>query len=258
MPRKRAFLLLLLALALPALSPADIRPSRKFGAPPASASAAELERQGDEYRDEKALWDAMDYYHAAIAKQRTPILYNKAGICELELQLLKPARKDFEHAIKMKRDYAEAYNNLGVVFFFQKKYGKAVDRYRQAISLMPESASFHSNLGSAYFDRKDYASAAQEFTRAMQLDPEIFERVSRTGMAARLASPEDRAHFSYLMAQLFAKSGDFERSLHYLRRAIEEGYKGINNVYTDPGFASLRQDKRFAQLMNSPPLMIPQ
>ena len=34
---------------------------------------------------------------------------------------------------------------------------------------------------------------------------------------------------------------------------MEEGYKHINKVYTDSEFASLREDKRFAELMAQKP-----
>ena len=35
----------------------------------------------------------------------------------------------------------------------------------------------------------------------------------------------------------------------YLRRAIEEGYKAIGNVYKDEEFAELRKNPRFVELM---------
>jgi len=40
-----------------------------------------------------------------------------------------------------------------------------------------------------------------------------------------------------------------ERSLHYLRKAMEDGYKDIKNVYRDEEFSDLRKDPRFAELM---------
>jgi hypothetical protein len=73
-----------------------------------------------------------------------------------------------------------------------------------------------------------------------------------------MSSPEDRAHFDYVLARLYAKIGDAEHSLLYLRRAMEEGYKGIGNVFKDAEFASLRKDGRFTELMAARPLGIPE
>ena len=54
------------------------------------------------------------------------------------------------------------------------------------------------------------------------------------GVMAQTSSPEDRAAFSFMVAKMYAQAGDFERSLEYLRKAMEEGYKGIDKVYTAP------------------------
>ena len=51
--------------------------------------------------------------------------------------------------------------------------------------------------------------------------------------------------------------GFSDRSLEYLRKAMEEGYKDIGNVYQDSEFAKLRKDDRFTALMAQPPPAIP-
>jgi hypothetical protein len=91
----------------------------------------------------------------------------------------------------------------------------------------------------------------------MELDPDIFERTSRAGVLAQLPSPEDRAHYDYVLAKLYARTGVPERSLHYLKKAMEEGYKDIKNVYRDNEFSTLRNDPRFAELMAAKTTSIP-
>lgn len=231
---------------------------RRAAPPPPNATASELEQQGDSLREQKMFSDALDYYRAAIAKgPRTADLYNKLGIAELQLTRLDDARRDFERAIKINKEFPEAYNNVGVTFYLRKKYKNAIKEYSKALKLRDESASFHSNLGTAYFARKEYEKANAEYVRAMQIDPGIFDRRSQGGVSAQLSSPEDRAHFDYVMAKLFARSGNAERSLQYLRKAMEEGYSKIDNVYRDAEFAELRKDKRFADLMSARPAPLP-
>jgi tetratricopeptide (TPR) repeat protein len=215
----------------------------------ADASAQELETAGDEQRSRKAYNDAIEYYRLAMRKADSAELHNKAGIAYLQLIQLKVAEKEFNHAVKMNRNYAEALNNLGVVFFMRKKYGKAISEYEKALRLSSTSAPFHSNLGMAYFEKKEFDKAGAEFTRALELDPQIFERQSLGGIAARMASPEDRARYAYSLARIYARQGFYERSLEYLKKAIEEGYPQIKDVYKDEGFAGLRKDPRFAVVM---------
>jgi tetratricopeptide (TPR) repeat protein len=125
------------------------------------------------------------------------------------------------------------------------------------LAVEPDSASFYSNLGAAYFARKEFEHATEAYAKAVQLDPGIFERTSHTGIAAQMASPEDRAHYDFVLAKLYAKMGDRDHSLQFLRKSMEEGYKDVKDVYTDPEFAELRKDTRFAELMKEKPPAIP-
>ncbi|HEY4931298.1 MAG TPA: tetratricopeptide repeat protein [Terriglobales bacterium] len=218
-----------------------------------SATPQDLEKQGDQLRAQKRYLDAVDYYSAAIAQQPTTLLWNKKGITLLFLTHKKEAQECFKQALKLDKNSAEALNNLGFVEQTQKNYGKAIKYYNKALAARPNSSTFHYNLGAAYFAKHDFDKATQEYQTAYKLDPEIFQRVSKMGIMAQSSSPEDRAAFSFMVAKMYAQSGDLEHSLEYLRKAMEEGYKGIDKVYTDSVFASLRTDPRFADLMTQKP-----
>jgi tetratricopeptide (TPR) repeat protein len=234
-------------------------PIRRAQPPATNATVTNLEERGDTLRAEKSYLDALDYYRAAVAKEpNSARLYNKVGITELQMARFGEARRDFERAIKGDRQFADARNNLGVIYYLQKKYGKAIKQYEEAIKLRQDSASFYSNMGAAYFSRKEFEKASLAYNQALRIDPDIFERTSHTGVQAQMSSPGDRAHFYYVLAGLYAKSGIAERSLQYLRRAMEEGYKGIDNVYKDEQFAGLRKDPRFTELMAARPPAIPE
>ena len=223
---------------------------RTVDPPSKNATAADLEDRADQLRAQKLNLDALDYYHAAIAKEpNSGRLLNKIGITYLMMQRYRESKKAFEQAIKADRKMADAYNNLGVVLYEEKKYSPAIKQYRKAIAIDGSSASFFSNLGAAYFAKKEFDPAVTAYRRALEIDPDVFERTSRSGVQAQLPSPEDRAHYDYTVAKLYAKMGLSDRSLEYLRKAMEEGYKDFKNVYKDTEFAELRKDKRFAELM---------
>ncbi len=225
--------------------------------PLVGSSAPDLEHQGDLLRGQKRYFDAIDYYHAAIAQDATPLRYNKLGMAYLFLQQYKDAQKSFDRAIKMNKDCAEAWNNIGFVEQMKRNYGKASKYYEHALAIKPDSPTFHYNVASVYFARHKYPDAAQEYRTAYMLDPDIFNRVSRMGILAQTSSPEDRAAFSFMVARMYAEAGDVDHCLEYLRKAMEEGYRDIKKVYTESDFASLRTDKRFTELMEQRPQPLP-
>ena len=254
-------LLLLPAASFPQSAPAPINQVR-IPPPPPNASPQQLEQRGDELRAEKAYFDARDYYAAALKK--SPVadrhhaaeLYNKIGIVELEAQNFGIATKAFKRSIKLDKLYAEPYNNLGATFYLLKKPKAAIKQYGKALKLNDQNASFHANLGTAYLTRKQFDLMNVEFARAVELDPNIFEHRSNTGSALQLRSPLERARFDYALAKVYAKYGNADLSLRYLRMAMEDGYQPIGDVYKDAAFVRIRKDPRFTALMASPPVAI--
>lgn len=231
---------------------------QRVAPPSATASADDLVERADILHAQKQYLDAIDYYRAALKKDNAAPTWNKLGITYLQTNNLDDARKCFEKSSKIDKAYPDAKNNLGVIYYMHKKYSKAIKYYKQAIALRDSAPSFHSNLGTAYFSKKEISRAMTEYQRALQLDPSVFDHQSAAGVAAQLSSPEDRAHYSYVLAKMYAQTGNFDRSLNYLRKAMEDGYKSIDDVYKDQEFAGLRKDPRFNELMTSKPVAIPQ
>ena len=230
---------------------------RRVAPPATDLTPQQLEDQADSLRAQKAFADSLDYYREAIKKKPSAALYNKAGIAELLLLRYDDAKKDFERSIKAEPSYAEAYNNLGVAYYSKHNLKKAIKYYSEAIKHRDESASFHSNLGTALFSRKEFDKASQQYTRALELDPDIFERQSRTGISMQLSSPQDRAHYSYVVAKMFAARGDTEHCLLYLKKAMEEGYPVASKFNHEAEFEKVKKDPRIIGLLNSPPVSLP-
>jgi tetratricopeptide (TPR) repeat protein len=234
-------------------------PIRRAEPPSASATAQELENRGDRLKAENAFLDAVDYYRAALLKKpNNAAVYNKIGIAELQMESYKQARRDFEKAIRLDRTFASAYNNLGALHYEQREFGAAIRQYKKAIRLEPDVATYYCNIGAAYFARKEFEPAGINYAKALEIDPDVLERHSRTGISTQLSSPEDRAHYSFVLARLYARTGAFDRSLEYLKRAMEDGYKGIQDVLKDSAFAGLRKDPRFGALLAANALLLPE
>lgn len=245
-----ALTLPLCAQQLPSTPAPDSASILRVPPPPADATSAELEKQGDTLRAEKAYLDSVDYYLAAIKKQDSAVLHNKAGISLLLLRRDSEARKEFQASIKDDKKYPEAYNNLGALFYNERKYGSAIKEYKRAIKLSDDNASFHSNLGTAYFSEKNFDRATQEYQRAMAIDPTIFERSISGGVSVKLVTSNDLGHFHYVMAQMYGEHNDQQHCRYYLSKANEEGYP-IKGALHEGVFAGLRKDPNFVEFVRS-------
>jgi tetratricopeptide (TPR) repeat protein len=218
---------------------------------PATASAHDLEMQGDILRARRFPEDAMDYYKYALARGGEPsALLNKLGLTQLEMRNVELARAYFGRATKANKKDAEAWNNLGAVEYMDGRVDQSISDYKSAVKLNRKDAVFHANLGSAYFGKKDFAGARREMATAMKLDPAVFTHEgSGQGVAARLLTSEDRARFAFEMARLYAKNGDEEQMLHSLGMASEAGMNILLEMHKDTALAAFEKDPRVVQLV---------
>jgi Tfp pilus assembly protein PilF len=218
-----------------------------------SMTVAELEKAGDASRAVKDYPQAIQYFREALRKdKKNAVLYNKLGLAELSGGDTDSARAAFQKAVKLNSKYADALNNVGATYFKQYNYGNAAKYFKKAIALDEARATFHVNLGAAWFNQKKVDRAMKEYARALELDPLVLERASRAGITAQISSPEERAKFYYELAKIQAKRGDAEACLQCLRKAKENGYRDLANVYRDEQFSRMWSDPRLQEVVPAP------
>jgi len=221
---------------------------------PANAPALSPEMRGDILMARKMFREAVETY--AEGPKDSPVLANKTGIAYHQMLALEPARKSYERAIKLNPHYAEAVNNLGTVFYARKNFRRAVSLYNRALKLTPKSASIMSNLGTAQFARKRYKEAFEAYQEALALDPEVFEHRNAQGVLLQERSVEERAKFHFYLAKTYAKAGNYERAILYMRKALEEGFTERKRFREDPDFAKLQDNTEFKTLLDYEPRVL--
>jgi len=215
---------------------------------------AELEKAGDSARVAKDFDSAIVYFEAAVRKdKKNAKLFNKLGLSYLKANRLSDARFSFEKAVKNNSKYADALNNLGAVYFVQRNLNGATKYFKKAVAMDETRPVFHVNLGAAWFGQKKVERAIVEYGRALQLDPTVLNRTNNGGVTAQVTTAEERARYDYMLAKIYAKLGNPEQCLRCLRKAKEEGYRNIGNVYKDEEFSQLWQDARLAEIAPPPP-----
>jgi tetratricopeptide (TPR) repeat protein len=212
------------------------------------------ETRGDIYMAKKMYREAVEAYKADT--KTDAVLLNKTGIAYHQMLELGIAKKYYELAIRAKPDYAEAINNLGTVYYAAKSYRRAISQYKRALRYSPDAASIYSNLGTAYFARKNYKEASLAYEKALSLDPNVFENHSTTGVLLQERTVEERAKFHFYLSKTYAKAGDQDHALEYMRKCIEEGFKDKKKFEEDPEFTKLRDLPEFKELLALEPRVL--
>ncbi len=217
------------------------------------AQVTSLEQSGDLARAQKNYEKAIDDYRAALRiDHKNFSLYNKLGMADMNKNDLRAARQDFEKAVKYNPKFVEAVNNLGAVYYVNKKYGSAEKYFKKAVALDETRPAFHINLGAVWFAEGKLDQSIAEYMRAVELDPEVLKQDSRSGVVAQIGSAEERAKYDYMLAKIYARRGDFDNCIECLKKAKEEGYRNLANVYKEDDFSKVRQDSRLRDVVPPP------
>jgi len=247
----RTLIALIAATSLAFFTPPAIRAESSFDFPKPDALqiARTAEMKGDLERVHNNYFLAISYYQQALhADPRNPNVLNKLGIAELKLGDRGPARKHFSQALKYDQRNIFALNNLGAVSYLDKKYKNAVKYLKQALELDESSAPAHLNLAEAWMGMGQVDRAMTEYARALELDADILSE-SASGVSARVSTPEQRARVNFLIAKAYAKRGNIEGALEYLRRARDGRFPEMSRVYKDQEFAVLWTDARLEKIV---------
>ena len=97
----------------------------------------------------------------------------------------------------------------------------------------------------------DRADAWYALSVALEQEGRLSEAVATAERAQNLGW-EGGSRTSYRVAQLHARSGQFESALAWLERALAERYEERPGIADDPAFASMRDDERFQRIAGIP------
>jgi tetratricopeptide (TPR) repeat protein len=223
--------------------------------PPAPALSSET--RGDIFMAKKNFREAVEMYQEGAAGNA--VLQNKLGIAYQQLNQPDNALKAYARAVKLKPDYMEALNNIGTVYYARKSYRRAISAYNRALKTVPgepRGAVVYENMGRAWFNRKDYEKARECLQTALRLDPEVFQHHGDVGQILEETSIEERARYHFYLAKIYATAGRNDLALQYLRKALEEGFKGKKTLDAEPDFATLKALPEFKELLAREPRVL--
>lgn len=202
--------------------------------------------QGDLYMARRQYVAAINaYQHAELQKSLT---WTKIGVAYHHLYAMDEAMKAYKMALQLDPHNADALNNIGAVYHAKRDYRKATKYYKKALKYKPNSAAIYCNLGTTYFADRKYKDAEKAYNRAFAIDPDAFNHDTSASIDEG-STKEERIAQNYYLARAFARAGQREQALHYLRKAFDEGFHDRRKLQDEQDFAMLRTTVEFKQLI---------
>lgn len=173
---------------------------------------------------------------------------NLLGMTYFKEQNYDSAETYFQKAVKLDPNYVTGYINLGGIYAMKELYPKAREYYEKALAISPQSASACYSLGAIWFQLGNQEKGIYYLAKGMELDPEFLEKHadSLAGLPMRgSALPE--LNFTY--AKLFALRGDIERTVEYLKKARQFGFRDWKRIEKEKEFDLVRDDPRIREFL---------
>lgn len=204
------------------------------------------EMQGDLYMARHQYVAAIGaYQHAELQKSLTWV---KIGVAYHHLFAMDEAMKAYKMALTLDPHNSDALNNIGAVYHAKRNYRQAAKYYKKALKYSPRSAAIYCNLGTTYFADRKYKDAERAYNHAFAINPNAFNHDNNASIDEG-STKEERIAQNYYLARAFARAGQREQALYYLRKAFDEGFHDKRKLQGEQDFAMLRTTVEFKQLM---------
>jgi tetratricopeptide (TPR) repeat protein len=204
------------------------------------------EAQGDLYMARREYVAAINaYQHAELRKAKT---WTKIGVAYHHLFAMDEAMKAYKMALSLDPHNSDALNNMGAIYHAKREYSTAAKYYKKALKYNPRSAIIYCNLGTTYFAARKYKDAEKSYSRAFAIDPNAFNHDANSAIDEG-STKEERIAQNYYLARAFARAGQRDQALFYLRKAFDEGFHDRRKLQDEQDFAMLRTTLEFKQLM---------
>ena len=212
-------------------------------------------RLGNAYKSLGKKDDALKAFQQAVdANPYYWFNYNSLGGAYFQFGDNDRALKAFQKVAELAPKNKEGWTNIGTVDYALGKWNEAVEAFKKALDLNP-SAELYSNLGTSYFFEERYDEARANFEKAVEMSPQRAIFVGNLADCYRWLSQKDKAAATYDRAislslqalrtnprdvdalselgQFYAKKGDTEKGLDFIRRARELNPGNVDFIYRE-------------------------
>ncbi len=204
---------------------------------------------------------------AAQAASSEAVRRNNFGADLSKQGRFEEAVTELQTAVQADPGYGVAYLNLGFAYDQLGRADEAIGAYEKAVALGSKSPAAFNNLGLLYGKQGKYDEAVRTIEEGLKLDPsdttlqknlentKANQKVAQT-REARIAEARKQAEArpkdpqaAYQAARVYASLGMKEEAFTWLSKAFDLGFNDTKFMREDPSVSSLRDDPRFARLL---------
>lgn len=166
---------------------------------------------------------------------------NLLGLTYFREQDYDLAEKYFLRAIRVDPKFNLGYLNLGGVYAMKQLYTRARDYYEKALSLNPELTAAYYSLGAVCFQLGDDRAALEYLSRGLEQDPLFLEK-HPDSLAGLPMKGNSLAELYFSFARLYASRLDLDRTVEYLKKARQAGFKDWDRIDREAEFEKIRDN----------------
>jgi tetratricopeptide (TPR) repeat protein len=152
------------------------------------------------------------------------------ALARLEKRDYDGAIADCDEATKRKPNLAGVNGCRGMAHYFKGEFDAAITYLSNDIGVMARPASALAFRGLAYAKKKDFVHADADCAKAIQLKP---------GDPGVL----------YNCACVYALKEDKTKAIEYLNKAVDNGYRNLEQLEKDPDFDSTREELGYKEVV---------
>jgi TolB-like protein/Flp pilus assembly protein TadD/DNA-binding winged helix-turn-helix (wHTH) protein len=222
------------------------------------------------FRHGRAGAAAASYRRATELIPASPLAFNNLGAALEMSGDFQGAAAAYERSLALEPTRS-AYSNSGTVYYFLGRFADAARTFTRATEIAPDDHRVWGNLADAVWQldngrkqaQSDYRRAIGLAQRSLEVNPnDAVTWIQLAYYSARVGDLDHAQRYSerasalgandlmvhYYAALIALERRDSTTALDALSRAVELGYPA-QLVRADPGFATLRSDARFRQLL---------
>jgi len=155
--------------------------------------------------------------------------------------------------------------NVAVVFFYARQYDRAIDALQETFEIDPNFSLTHFTLGMVYLQKSMYDEALAELQKEKVIlggwDHELehligitYARMGKEDKAREVVNDlirrsEQEYASPFYIAKVYFALEENDQGFRWLNKAYQERDSCLLEIKVDPGFDSVRLDRRFKALL---------